>query len=353
MVMATANPASVLRIEPVAARQGTFTSAPLDAGQISLWGKLNVTAGIPAGAEVRLETRSGNVEDPEQGPWSPWSAVKVLSHDENAPALHPRELAIESVPGRFLQYRLTLVDGGQDSLVVDRVTIAYVVPNLKPVIASLQTAYAEAPGGGPRPGGRPGPPVPGGADTSVPEAKTVLNVVWEASDPNNDRLHYKLEYQPSGSDKWLLLKDDLEQPPFEWNTRQAPDGWYTLRMTASDRLDNTPDMAAQTSRRSSPVLIDNTPPTLQYTLQRPERAGDAAIHVTASDNLSPVRSARYAVDSTDEWQPMLPEDLIFDSTQEKMHITIRGLAPGSHLVVLSVSDAQGNTQYQHVFVEVK
>lgn len=350
LLIAAANPAAVLRLEPGVAREGTFTSAALDAGQISLWGKLNVTAAIPEGAELRVETRSGNVEDPEQGPWSAWSEAAVLRHDPNIHDLQPRAVSITSPPGRFLQYRLTLVSAEEASPVVDRVAIAYVVPNLPPVVASLQTRYQETQ----RPGARPGPQQPGaGGDSGIPEPKTNLLIEWQAGDPNQDRLRYTLEYQPSGSSRWLLLKDDIEQNTFEWNTRQVPDGWYTLRVTASDHLDNPPQMAKTTSRRSAPVLVDNTPPVVQTTIDRPERQGDIVIRIDARDQFSVIRSARYAVDSTDDWQPILPDDLIFDSTHERMEVRITDLAPGSHLVVLSISDAQGNTTLKHVMIEVE
>lgn len=347
LLIAAANPALVMRLEPSVARQGTFTSAALDAGQISLWGKLNITADVPEGSELRVETRSGNVEDPEQGPWSNWSQPQVIAHNESAHALQPRALSITSPPGRFLQYRLTLVAGDETSPVVDRVAIAYVVPNLPPVVASLQAKYPETPARPARPG------QPAGGDSGIPDPKPNVTVEWQASDPNEDRLRYTLEYQPSGSSRWLPLKENLEQNNFEWNTRQAPDGWYSLRVTASDHLDNPPEMAQRATRKSAPVLVDNTPPTLETAIQRPERVGDVVIQVDARDALSVIQSARYAVDATDQWQPLLPVDLIFDSTHERLQVKITGLAPGSHLVVLSVSDAQGNTAFKHVFVEVE
>jgi len=350
LLLGTANPASLLRIAPQLAPRGTYTSVVLDAAQVSLWGKLNLTARIPDGAQLLVQTRSGNVEDPQRGPWSPWSEPQTLSHSANVHDQHPRELNIASPPARFLQYRLTLVRDDGASPVVDRVALAYVMPNLPPVVTSLQASYGDTPPA--RPGARPSP-AQAAAAGGLPEPKTELKITWEASDPNNDRLRYKLEYQPSGSSNWLPIKDDIEQNNFDWDTRHVPDGWYTLRLTASDHLDNPADMARATVRRSAPVLVDNTPPTVEYALPRPERAGEVFIEVTAEDEHSIIRSARYAVNATEEWKPMLPDDLIFDSTRERMHITISNLAPGPHVVVLSVSDALGNTAYRHVFVEVK
>src|SRR5690606_25239005 len=132
---------------------------------------------------------------------------------------------------------------------------------------------------------------------------TAMNLEWEAADPNEDSLIYTLEYQPDGSDRWLLIDDDLTQSPYEWQTRRAPDGRYLLRVTASDRPGNPGDMAKTTSRLSDPVLVDNGRPRLEdveYELD----GRNVTIRGVAADELSRVRSVAYYLDAAEEAIPV-------------------------------------------------
>ena len=54
------------------------------------------------------------------------------------------------------------------------------------------------------------------------------------------------------------------------------------------------------------------------------------------------------MDSAELYEPILPEDLIFDSTRESFTVTISDLAPGPHVVTLRVADSRGNVGYQAV-----
>ncbi|MDP6152503.1 MAG: hypothetical protein QF785_03925, partial [Phycisphaeraceae bacterium] len=226
------------------------------------------------------------------------------------------------------------------------VEIFYVTPNIKPQIASIVGKYPEAVQ--PRSGG-------GASDHNVnqpPAPMTKLNLEWQASDANQDDLIYTLEYKPAGQDQWLGLEDDLRQTNYEWDTQRVPDGRYRVRVSASDRAHNTPDMARTAQRDSEPVVIDNTPPRVldPQTIIEP----DGQVHVTfaAQDELSPIQRVQWATDSVEDFQAALPTDLIYDSTRETFNITITDLAPGPHAVTIRVIDAQNNASVQSVFVLV-
>lgn len=350
ILVGTGSPAMLVRLDEGFAATGTYTSPVLDATQISLWGKLMLTAAIPEGTSVSVQTRSGNVQDPERAAWSKWSVARNLTTDDAVGPLTPREVAIISPPARFLQYRLTLTGTGKSTSVVDRVSLAYVVPNLRPVVTAIRAVYPNEA----KPGVRPAPRAAAGNNPNenpLPEL-TTLNVEWEASDPNNDQLRYTLEYRMAGSDKWLPLMEDITTNSYEWNTKRVPDGRYVLRVTATDGPDNPATMAKTVSRQSDPILIDNTAPTI----------GDrkttvlnqvATITGTVTDGLSPIRLVQYAVDNTGKWHTVLPDDLIFDSTKETITVKIADLSTGSHVITLRAADTQGNTQYVAETVEVK
>ncbi len=329
-LIGTANPASLHTLGEQFAHKGTYTSPALDAAQISLWGLMSITADIPEGCSLAVETRSGNVQDPEQAAWSAWSSAQLLMPDETLPALAPKEIKVQSPPARFLQYRLTLT--GTDSLtpVVDRVEVAYVTPNLPPIVSKITAAYPEP------------------TEPDAPPA-TTMNIEWEATDDNQDALVYTLAYQPAGSDLSLVIGEDLTETSFEWETRRVPDGRYIIRVTASDKPNNPPDMAQQATRRTAPVVVDNSAPEL--TVDHTVSDGQVTISGNATDALSPVRAVEYTLDNDDTYHPILPKDLIFDSTSEAWSVTISDLSPGPHVLTLRAKDTRGNTVYRSVLFE--
>lgn len=345
VLLGTANPASLVRLADGFAESGHYTSPVMDATQISLWGRLKVSGEVPPAGSLTVQTRSGNVENVEDAAWSAWVDAGVIEHDPDALPLEPIELTIASPPARFLQYRLVLAGDGRQSPVVDRVQLAYATPNLKPTIASIAAQYPDAaPGQGSNPQqGQSGP-------QSGPTG--VMNITWEAADANNDRLVYSLEYQAAGSELWLPLAENLQTNSYEWNTRQAPDGRYRIRVVASDRLDNPLDMALVAQRVSDPVVVDNTPPQLVEVVARRD-GRTLTLEGRVLDSLSPIGSIQYTLNAEDEARPILPEDLILDSTRETFRVTITDLAPGPHVVTLRATDARGNATYQAVVVKAE
>jgi len=331
--LGTANPAQLFTLGSTYGHRGVYTSPALDATQISLFGLLSVTADIPQGCSLTIETRSGNVQDPQQASWYDWSDAQVLMPDEHFPALTPKEITVQSPPARFLQYRLTLTGSDNQTPIVDRVEVAYVTPNLKPLITTITAVYPDA--------------------EDEPDAipSTIMNIEWEATDDNQDPLIYELHYQPAGTDKQLLIAEDLTDLTYEWQTQRVPDGRYVVSVTADDRPDNPGDMAMTATRRASPVLIDNSPPDL--TTDQAVTGRTVKVSGQATDAWSPIQAIAYTLDSDDEYHPILPADLMFDSTRESWEATISYLSPGPHVLTLRAADNRGNTVYQSVLFDVK
>lgn len=201
----------------------------------------------------------------------------------------------------------------------------------------------------------PGQPLsPGGAaGSNEPKHVSSLNIFWKARDPNNDQLTYQLEYRPAAIDKWLPLAEDLIVSKYVWNTQLVPDGWYVIRIVAGDQASNTPDMAMTSSRHSDPVQVDNTAPVIENDVEVALANGKTTLKLTARDALSPIAAVHWAVDGDGKWQPALPDDLIYDSTTEQIEIIIAGLAPGTHVISLRLTDARGNALYRAQLVRVE
>ncbi|MBB6431624.1 Ig-like domain-containing protein [Algisphaera agarilytica] len=332
------NPAALIELTDETAGEGSYTSDVLDATHISLWGTFLVTAqGMGDNGTVQVETRSGNVSDPEIAAWSEWSVAESVTAQVADP-LQPREYTIGSPPARFLQYRLTLQGGDTAEAggpTVGKVELAYVTPNLRPSVSSFTAAY------------------PDFAGVDQP-ASPAMSIGWEATDENGDRLLYDLEFKPAAATKngWLPLVEDLADASYEWDTRKVPDGRYHLRVTADDRLDNPGDMAMQARRLADPVLIDNTPPAAGE-LKVEVTGTTAKVSATAKDAYSPIQSVAYTLDDAKEYTPVLPDDLIYDSTSEAWSATLSDLSPGGHSLTVRTLDARGNATYTSTLFEVK
>ncbi|MFK7790648.1 MAG: hypothetical protein AB8C95_14285 [Phycisphaeraceae bacterium] len=334
LLLGAANPGTLMRMELAVADEGGYTSKVLDAGQVSIFGMFKLTVDIPEGTTVSLELRSGNVGDPDQAAWSKWSDAVVIDHDADANPLQPREIKIEVPPARYLQYRLSLKGDGESTPVIDQADLSYVAPNTPPTVAKLIV----------KPANKPAP----GTD---PDPK--LQIQWQANDANKDRLVYRLEYKPGKADRYLPLASDLTAPKYDWQTQHVPDGWYTLRVTAEDKLDNPPTSAKTGGRVSEPILIDNTDPSLDGLKAEILGNGKIKLSAMATDEFSTIQSVSYSIDGAELYQASLPDDLIYDSTSEAWGVTISDLSPGGHVVAVRVIDAKGNTAYRQLIVDVE
>ena len=345
-ILATSNPAGLLVLDGQYAREGTFTSEVLDAGQISLWGRAHLTATTPHATAVLVETRSGNVENPEQAAWSPWSKAVVLEPDAARSPMAPRELEIASPPARFSQYRLTLESDGNQTAVVKQFQLSYVTPNLRPQVKMLNATY----GSKSSKSGRSSSSA-SAKSSDEPQHEPALRIEWTGLDPNGDTLSYELQYRPDATERWLPLAEELAATRYVWKTQLVADGRYTVRLTASDRPDNTPGMELTVSHHSDPIVIDNTPPQLR---NLEDRLADRTVTITAvaADAISPMAGIHFMVDGAEPWQAVLPKDLIYDSTRESFVIVIKDLDPGPHVIAIRLVDERHNTRYEQLVIQV-
>jgi hypothetical protein len=58
------------------------------------------------------------------------------------------------------------------------------------------------------------------------------------------------------------------------------------------------------------------------------------------------------VDSADDWQAVLPVDMIADSPQESYDFIVGGLDSGRHQITLRATDDSGNLSYQTLIVTI-
>ncbi len=118
------------------------------------------------------------------------------------------------------------------------------------------------------------------------------------------------------------------------------DGKYYFRVIASDKESNPPAYAREATLISSPVMIDNTPPSVMVGTVRRDGT-NAHIEFDAADAASPLRRCEYSLDAN-MWVPMESADGVIDSPREKFVLDLSGLASGEHLVVIRVADSANN-----------
>ena len=319
LYLGLSNPARLVRLEKGFERRGVYQSSPVDAGQPARWGTLQLEANLPAGTAISMASRSGNVGDPNDPTFSPWSHETPLTGPED----------LTSPVGRFLQYRLTLTTSDPEiTPVVREAAVSHVVPNLAPQVTSVRTARSR--------------------DKNKP---TITEITFTAQDDNRDELIYKIEFRQVGRSRWILLKDNVTQPRFEWDGRTVEDGRYEVRITADDRKSNCPATALTGTRISDPFVIDNTPPVIE----RDEieiQDGSVLLHLAVRDALTIIGKVAFTVNSHEQWTSVLPDDKVYDRTFETFTLRTDDLESGPNVIAVSVADDLDNTLYKTYEVEI-
>jgi hypothetical protein len=317
--LGTANPAKLIKLAKTFAPQGTYTSDLIDAGQPANWGKLQIDADIPQGCKVMVASRSGNVKDVNDPTFSSWTeSVEVTG-----------PVQMKCPLGRFCQYKLALqTEDRRKSPLVREIAVADTVPNLAPRVESVIAERVES------------------ADKTG-----MFKISYKTKDDNGDKLIYKIDFRKVGRENWIELKKELETDSFEWDGRTVEDGRYEIRVTASDERSNTTATKLTGSRITEPIVVDNTGPVIRkYSIESGEKA--VVLKMQTSDQLSAIGKLDYTLDSNTDWISAVPDDLVYDTTDEDFTIVIEQLSAGEHIIAVRVSDDVGNTTYKTFEVTV-
>ncbi|MGA2133386.1 MAG: hypothetical protein ABSH50_13915 [Bryobacteraceae bacterium] len=345
VLVATGDMGRVYRLGEGPGASGSYESPVHDAGAPSRWGSLSWRAEMAPVTGLIFRTRSGNSSKPDRT-WSDWSE----------PLKDSAAAAIVSPNARYIQWKAEFSGAGGVTPVLDNVTLAYLPQNSPPVVRSINVTLQMAAASGKsaqQPAISPYTvTVTDSGDASVSAAAGTstqtlsraaaqqITISWQADDPDGDRLVYTLYFRADDERRWMLLKSDLHDNAFTFDSDVLADGKYYFRVVASDREVNPPATARDADLTSPPVMIDNTPPVVTVGAVR-YSGGTAEIGFEARDAASPLRRCEYSVDATG-WVPLEAADGVIDSQQEKFVLSLDKLAPGEHLVVLRVLDSANN-----------
>ena len=95
-------------------------------------------------------------------------------------------------------------------------------------------------------------------------AGSQVQITWQADDPDGDRLLYSLYFRGEGEKEWKLLRMNIPENSLMLDGDVLADGRYYFRVIASDQPSNAANVARTDELVSSPVLIDNTPPVVNF-----------------------------------------------------------------------------------------
>jgi len=301
--LGTANSAGVYRMARLLADSGYLSSWVFDCGNPARFGRLDYRARVPEGTELFFDTRSGNCGIPDST-WSDWTPVQGG--------------LVKSPAGRFIQWRARLYSHFPNlTPALHRIDLFYQPANLAPVITRLtvpEVSWDEARKGVSRPN---------------------REITWEASDPTDDSLAFELYFKGETERQWQRLASDLAEAKFELDTRSLPDGWYQVKLIASDRPTRGPENALASELVSLPFLVDNTAPAVKNL-----RIVGNRVTMAVTDDLSSIVACRVAVNAG-PWMAVEPQDGLFDSPEETFAVKVQ-LAAGENTIAVWAADAQGN-----------
>jgi sugar lactone lactonase YvrE len=313
----TGDAAAAYRVLPGAASEALWTSKVLDAQFPARWGQLSWRGD----GKLTFQTRAGNSEKPEDGGWSEWSSALAQPGPIRSPG------------GRFLQVRARL-DRGTDSKLY--AVQAYYLPGNQP--AAVKDIAIK-------------PVQPKGREGAEDAPTANYRIEWKTDNPDGDRLRFRLRYRPENRKDYrdiLRETEILTKATHDWDTEAIPDGYYRVRIEASDELDNPEPSVLRESAESEPFLLDNHAPRIEGL-----RHENGKVRGTARDELGPISKLEYALDGHD-WKPFNPDDDLFDTSAETFTLALDPPLPaGSHVIAVRAKDARGNAASTELWISVR
>ncbi|MFL6214032.1 MAG: hypothetical protein ACJ74J_09085 [Blastocatellia bacterium] len=361
----SSNLGRLYRIGRESVSEGTYTSPVRDTKFAGQWG---VVTWRGAG-NVELQTRSGNTETPD-ATWSEWSMPYHVSTGDQI--ISPR--------ARFIQWRAILrntaattnaantrpnqtgsTSSGNATARLQAVVVAYLPRNQAPDIASVTVlpqgiALAEQPLAiDPSIASSGLDPQLFGLVASVPPRrffqKGARTLTWQANDPNDDTLKYKVMYRTLGDNEWHLLTDDLTVAYYTIDGNRLPDGTYLFKVIASDAPANPANAALTHEETTDAIEIDNTPPMIKVTGPT-VNAQAAEVTFDTSDATSRIVRAEYSVDGG-AWQLVYPTDGVADSAHEVYKVRATFDKLGEHVIAFRCADSSSNVGTSKVTATVR
>jgi hypothetical protein len=311
----TSNLGKIFLMSNATEPEGTFESDVKDAQIFSRWGR----AEVRGRGNFELYARSGNVDNPDRN-WSSWARIDLA-----------KDARTDVPAARFIQWRAVLKPATPPTL-IDEVSINYLSKNVAPVVDEVVVQVGARFLPQPHNTGPETVTINLGPPTQLfgsPHIETIptankdrgyIAVRWAAHDENDDNLVYSVYYRGDNEREWKLLKSDLTDKFYSFESALLPDGGYTVKVVASDAPSHSPEDVLSDEKESQRFEVDNTPPRIENLAARVEGQD---LHVTfhAADDASPIKRAEYSIDAG-EWQYVEPVGALSDARIENYDFTV-------------------------------
>ncbi len=344
----TGNIGDAYSIDAQKARDGELTSEVHDCRFLTTWGNLSW---MGSGA-IAVATRTGNTALPDST-WSTWAEPVKTSPTK-----------VSSPRARFIQVRAQLAAASDP--VLESLDLYYRMQNQKPEISSVEIGDKPKMASEKPKGDLPNDLKSDGSDgeaaiSAITSPKTeeerpksatpIKEIHWRAGDKDGDTLVYRLFYQADGDQAWVpaFMDKPLKKTEYSWNTESIPDGWYRIKVVASDEESNPAGEGLTDEKTSDLVKVDNTRPQV---LQLAYDAAGGILKGMARDNLSLIRYLEYSIDGG-EWKFFAPKDGVFDDREEAFEVKLGPLGAGLHFIAVRATDEDGNIGVEKVSVRGK
>jgi len=332
----SSNLGKIFLLGPLPESEGSYESDVFDAHVFSRWGR----AAMRSSGNVELFARSGNVDNPDRN-WSTWTPVAPNT-----------EMKIPSA--RFVQWK-SILHTGVSAARVDSVLVYYLPKNVAPEMdeVTVQPGYrypAIARAIGADLASSISPRIEMPAPQPVRDRDTI-GIRWTAHDDNDDQLVFSIYYRGDGESRWLLLKDNVSDRYYSFDSNLLPDGGYTVLVVASDAPSHSPGEALYAQKASARFEVDNTAPVIEN-LNAALDGKQIHVRFRASDSFSNIKRAEYSLDGGD-WQFVEPVGQLSDSKAEDYDFRVALPPPqtpppaiaapsGDHVVVVRAYDRFDN-----------
>ncbi len=339
----TSNLGAVWSLVTHRATEGTWDSEPLDARIFSAWGLATLEAAVPPGAHVTMASRSGNTAKPEKT-WSDWVDADAKG----------KEFALKSPAARYLQVRIKLGAGdAAHGPAVSRLSVYYTQRNLPPIFGRLTV---HEPGSGLQKVTQPEPPMIGTLDSMVSSSSRrdpmdaarrqrvqVVNqpgmrsASWTVGDYNFDPLTFDVYLRAEGEKTWKMLEEKSSDVFYTFDTRSFPDGYYRLKVVATDASGNPPGKGLSAGIESAAFAVDNTPPAIAIHNAATANDGVLTVKFTVTDALTPIAEVEVSANGRD-WFPAQPDRAQVGARSQDFTVRL----PGTKSAFIRARDEAGN-----------
>jgi hypothetical protein len=262
-----------------------------------------------------------------------------------------------------MQWRAVL-HSGQPAAGLDYVRVNYLQENVAPVVDEVNVQVGQKFSFTPKTVAEAIAANASGAGSFPPSQSSskdrdYIAIRWSAHDENDDLLGFTIYYRGDGETRWQVLKDNLADKFYSFESNLLPDGGYTVMVTANDDPSHSPGMGLRSvGRQSSRFDVDNTPPSVSNLTGTVEN-GRLHIRFNAADSVSIIKRAEFSVDAG-EWNFVAPRGEISDSKNAtfdffaeipRVNVPSPNIVSDEHVVSLRVYDRADNMATAKIVVK--